>query len=361
MIQTVITAFVVVFWLAGAVDYLLGGKLHLYPEFEKGLGSFAKLLLCMGGFLALAPMLAKLLAPAVAPFFRAIGADPSLFAGLILANDSGGAALAQQMADDPSMGLYSGYLVGACIGCTIMFTISFTIANTGERERTPAIYGLLVGIITSPIGCLAGGFAAGFDRGAVLRNTLPVLVLAVVLALLLLFARRAIVAVLNVLGKILLAVSVLGIALAGAQALSGVTLAAGLADIDEILSIIGRICIFLAGAFPFLTVLRRLLAKPLAALGGRLGIAETSANGLLMSLANAIPSITALKDMDDKGILLNVAFIVSGSCVFGDHLAYTAQASPIMVGPMIVCKLAGGFCALILGILLAPLLLKEKR
>ena len=94
MIQTVITVFVIIFWIAGAVDYLLGGKLGLYPEFERGLSSFAKLLLCMGGFLARVPLLADSLAPAVSPFFRAIGADPSLFAGFILANDSGGAALA---------------------------------------------------------------------------------------------------------------------------------------------------------------------------------------------------------------------------------------------------------------------------
>ena len=361
MIQTVITVFVIIFWIAGAVDYLLGGKLGLYPEFERGLSSFAKLLLCMGGFLALVPLLADILAPAVSPFFRAIGADPSLFAGFILANDSGGAALAMQMADDPAMGLYNGYIVGAIIGCTIMFSISFTIANMGERERTPAIYGLLVGIITSPVGCLAGGFAAGFDKTSVLRNTLPVLVLAAVLALLLVFARQAIVIILNVLGKVLLAISVFGITLAGAQTLSGVTLVEGLSDLGEIFSIICNICIFLAGMFPFLAVLRKVLRKPIAAFGRRLGITEMAANGLLVDLANAIPTITSFKDMDEKGILLNVAFIVSASAVFGDHLAYTSQVAPEMVASMIVGKLAGGLCALALGCVLAPKLLKQKK
>ena len=45
----------------------------------------------------LAPVLAQFLSPAVSPLFRALGLDPSLFSGLLLANDSGGAALAPRL------------------------------------------------------------------------------------------------------------------------------------------------------------------------------------------------------------------------------------------------------------------------
>jgi len=83
-----------VFLALGAADYLLGGKLHIGKEFERGLSCAGKLFITMGGFLAISPVLAGWLAPVVSPFFRSIGADPSLLPGILLACDAGGAALA---------------------------------------------------------------------------------------------------------------------------------------------------------------------------------------------------------------------------------------------------------------------------
>jgi ethanolamine transporter len=60
--------------------------------------------------------------------------------------------------------------------------------------------------------------------------------------------------------------------------------------------------------------------------------------------------------MNNRGKLLNVAFAVSGSFVFGDVLAFAGGVNPEMIFPVIVAKLSGG----ILAILLAILLLKKK-
>lgn len=211
MINQVITWAAVLFLILGGVDYLLGGRFGLGSEFEKGFAAAGRLLLCMTGFIVLAPVLAQLLSPAVSPLFRAVGMDPSLFSGLLLANDSGGAVLALELADDPEMGRFSGLIVGSMMGTTVMFTIPLTVAETTPEHRTAAIYGLLAGIITVPIGCLAGGLAAGFDPGAVLRNILPVLLIALFLTLMLIFFRTAIVGALSLLGKGILALSVGGL------------------------------------------------------------------------------------------------------------------------------------------------------
>ncbi|MBO6066691.1 MAG: ethanolamine utilization protein EutH, partial [Kiritimatiellae bacterium] len=45
----------------------------------------------------------KTLAPVLAPAFRAVGVDPSVLAGLLLANESGGWPLALALADDPEI------------------------------------------------------------------------------------------------------------------------------------------------------------------------------------------------------------------------------------------------------------------
>ena len=46
-----------------------------------------------------------------------------------------------------------------------------------------------------------------------------------------------------------------------------------------------------------------------------------------------------LKDMDNRGKIINIAFAVSASFVLGDHLGFTAGVAKEMIFPMIVGKL----------------------
>lgn len=350
----------VISMVLGGIDYLLGGRFGLGAEFEKGILSAGRLLMCMTGFLVLVPVIAQVLSPLVVPAFRAVKLDPSMLAGLLFANDSGGAALAMEMADDPDMGMFSGLIVGAMMGTTVMFFIPLTILNTSPDQREPAIYGMLAGIITIPVGCLAGGLAAGFSGGAVVYNTIPVLIIAVFLALMLLFCRNGIVKALSLFGNGILVLSTAGLVISSAQRLTGVCILPGMGPLDEVFSIVGNICIFLAGIFPMLHILQKMFSDPLHRAGDRIGINSASVAGFLLALANGIPVCELLKDMDDKGRMVNVAFLVSVSCVFGDHLAYTRQVAPAMCSAVMLGKLAGGISAAVLAMLLAPRLLNHS-
>lgn len=62
-------------------------------------------------------------------------------------------------------------------------------------------------------------------------------------------------------------------------------------------------------------------------------------------------------EMNAKGKLLNVAFAVSASFVFGDHLGFVAGVNQEFILPMVAGKLAAGITALLLANLLAPKLL----
>ena len=99
MINLIVTGGAVVFLVLGGADYLLGGRLGLGGEFERGILAAGRLLMCMTGLIVLAPVLAQVLALAVSPVLRGMGADPSALAGLFFANDSGGSALAMALAD----------------------------------------------------------------------------------------------------------------------------------------------------------------------------------------------------------------------------------------------------------------------
>ena len=143
-----------------------------------------------------------------------------------------------------------------------------------------------------------------------------------------------------------------GLAAAITQSLTGWVLIPGMADISEGFLTVGAIAIVLAGAFPLVFVLTKLLKKPLAGLGKALGINETAAAGLVASLANSIATFGMVKDMDDRGKVVNIAFAVSASFVFGDHLGFTAGFAPELLPAMIVGKLSAGITAAALALLL---------
>ena len=147
-------------------------------------------------------------------------------------------------------------------------------------------------------------------------------------------------------GKLVVAVVTVGLAAAVVEALTGFVIIPGMAPISEGFETVGTIAIVLAGAFPLVFVITKLLRKPLMAAGRWLGINDAAAAGLIASLANSIATFGMVKDMNRRGKVVNIAFAVSAAFVFGDHLGFTAGFAPEMIGPMIVGKLVGGVSAI---------------
>ncbi len=333
------------FAVLGAIDRIFGNRFGLGQEFENGVLAMGSLALAMVGIVSLAPVLAAVLKPVVVPVYGFLGADPAMFAGTILANDMGGAALAAQMTEDPQAALLGGVLTGAMLGATIVFTIPVAMGILEERDRPAMAKGILCGIVTIPIGVFVGGMVAGFPVGMVLRNLLPIVLIALLIALGLWRAETAMVRGFEIFGKIVVIVVTVGLAAAIVEALTGLVLIPGMAPISEGFQTVGTIAIVLAGAFPLVFVITKLLRRPLMALGRRLGINDAAAAGLIASLANSIAAFGMVKDMNQRGKVINIAFAVSAAFVFGDHLGFTAGFAPEMIGPMIAGKLAGGVSA----------------
>lgn len=150
----------------------------------------------------------------------------------------------------------------------------------------------------------------------------------------------------EVFGKLVVVVVTVGLAAAVVEALTGFVIIPGMAPISEGFETVGTIAIVLAGAFPLVFVITKLLRKPLMAAGRWLGINDAAAAGLIASLANSIATFGMVKDMNRRGKVVNIAFAVSAAFVFGDHLGFTAGFAPEMIGPMIVGKLVGGVSAI---------------
>ena len=341
----VLIAVMAAFAVLGAIDRILGNRFGMGQEFENGILAMGSLALAMVGLVSLAPVLAAVLKPVVVPVYAFLGADPAMFAGTILANDMGGGALASEMTDDPQAALLGGVLTGAMLGATIVFTIPVAMGILEEKDRPAMAKGILCGIVTIPLGVLVGGLAAGFPVGMVLRNLIPIVLIAALIALGLWRAEKAMVKGFAVFGKCVVIVVTIGLAAAIVEELTGFVLIPGMAPISEGFATVGAIAIVLAGAFPLVFVITKLLRKPLLALGRRLGINDAAAAGLIASLANSIAAFGMVKDMNQRGKVINIAFAVSAAFVFGDHLGFTAGFAPEMIGPMIVGKLVGGISA----------------
>ena len=334
-----------VFALLGGLDRILGGRFGLGSRFEEGILSMGSLALAMVGIVSLAPVLAGILKPIVVPVYRLLGADPAMFAGTLLACDMGGGPLARQLTADPQAADLGGVITGSMLGATVVFTIPVAMGILEERDRPAMAKGILCGMVAIPFGILAGGLTAGYAFSMVLRNLVPIVLMALLIALGLWRAEKAMVAAFTAFGKILVAVVTVGLSGAIIQTLTGFAVIPGLAPISEGFETVGTIAIVLAGAFPLVYVLTRVLNKPLMALGKLLGINEPASAGLIASLANSIATFGMVKDMDDRGKVVNIAFAVPAAFVFGDHLGFTAGFAPELLPAMIVGKLVGGVFA----------------
>ena len=343
--EKIVVGLMALFAVLGAADRICGNRLGLGKEFEEGILAMGSLAMAMLGTISLAPVLAAVLNPIVVPVFSLLGADPAMFAGTILACDMGGGALAVEMAGSREAALLGGVITGSMLGATLVFTIPVAMGILREEDRPAMAKGILCGIVTVPVGVLVGGLASGFSLGLVLRNLVPIILIGILIVLGLWKAEKAMVRGFAAFGKGVVALVTAGLGAAIAEELTGIVLIPGLAPLEEGFATVGAIAIVLAGAFPLVAVLTKLLRRPLTVLGKRLGIGEAAAGGLIASLANSIATLNMLKDMDYRGKVVNIAFAVSGAFVLGDHLGFTAGFAPEVLPGVILGKLAGGISA----------------
>ncbi|WP_227935630.1 ethanolamine utilization protein EutH [Alkalihalobacillus deserti] len=347
-INDIIIYIMVAFLVLGAFDACLGNRWGLGEGFTNGFMTMGSLTLAMVGIISLAPVIATILTPIIAPIYGLVGADPAAFANTILALDMGGYALATQMAESSDAELFSWVFLGTMMGPTIVFTIPVALGIIDKKDHGYFAKGILLGIITVPIGCLAGGLVAKLDIQIVVANLVPTIILSLLIALGLWKATEKMIKGFQYFGKVIEVIAIIGLAAISVETLTGLILIPNMTPLEEGIKIVGMIVIVLAGAFPMVTFINKVFKKNLKFAGGKLGISETSTSGLIASLAHVIPMLALLKDMEPKGKVVNTAFAVSGAFVLGGHLGFVAGIEKEMVFAMILGKLIAGISAVLL-------------
>ena len=340
------------FAVLGGLDRIFGNRLGLGQHFEEGIMAMGSLALAMVGIITLAPVLAVVLKPVVVPVFSWLGADPAMFAGTILACDMGGGSLAMELTANTDAALLGGVITGSMLGATVVFTIPVALGILQPEDRPALAKGILAGVVTIPLGVFVGGLVAGFPALMVLRNLIPIVLIALLITLGLWKAEKFMIKAFAVFGKGIIILITLGLTAAIVEGLTGFALIPGMAPVEDGFLTVGAIAIVLAGAFPLVYVITKALKKPLMAAGQLLKVNETAAAGLVATLANSIATFGMVKDMDSRGKIVNIAFAVSAAFVFGDHLGFTAGFAPQMLPAMILGKLVGGISAIAVALLL---------
>lgn len=333
--------------LVGAVDCVTGSHLKLGDKFEEGFLCMGPTALSMVGIICLAPLLGQVCGLVIEPLFGLFGIDPAMF-GCILANNMGGYPLAQALAQSEEIGLYSGLVVSSTLGATLVYTIPVALGLIRPANQGDFATGVMIGLVTVPLGSLAGGLAMGISLPVLILNTLPVAVISgLVIAGFMVLKDRVIHGFMAFAG-FLRVITILSLGAAAFAYITGITLVPSLDPIEDGLAVVTDMCVVQLGSIPLAYLLIRILNKPLSAVGKLLHINDVSVAAFPISCVNVMSVFMMVKNMDSRGIILSAAWYTNAICLITAHYAYTQSINPDMVFPVTIAKVTGGVLAVIL-------------
>ena len=357
----ILTTVILIFSVLAAIDYIFGGKLGLGKEFVKGFMLLGTMALSMIGMILLAPLIAELLSPVLSKIPDDFFFDPSMISGWFLANDMGGAPLSLEIAKSPLVGNFNGLVVGSMMGATLSFTLPFALSVTQKAQHKSILLGLLCGIIAMPIGCIVSGVMLKLSISELVSNIVPLIIFAGILAVGLLKIPEVCLKIFKVFGIIIKSLIVVGLISGIIEFITGFKLLPHTAPIQEGADIIFNAAVIMSGSFPMVFVLGKILAKPAEKIGSKIGINAPSAIGIISNLASCALVYTDMEKLNEKGVVLNAAFSVSGAFALAGHLAFTLSFEPSFLVPVVVGKLVSAVAALFVANFLFEYLVKKGK
>ncbi|MBQ8338976.1 MAG: ethanolamine utilization protein EutH, partial [Clostridia bacterium] len=153
----------------------------------------------------------------------------------------------------------------------------------------------------------------------------------------------------KVIGAAIKILITIGLALGIVKFLTGFSPLAGIGTFEEGALICFNAAAVMAGAFPLVALISRLLRRPLAKAGSTIQINDASTVGLFSNFASTFVTFDLIRNMNKKGLVLNAAYLVSAGC-FSGHLAFTLAYDSTMLPAVIVAKLSGGVLAFLLAL-----------
>lgn len=336
----------------GGMDCLLGNKFGYGEKFESGFQMLGPVTLSMAGIICLAPVLSAVLEIIVQPFCQILHMDPGIF-GSILAIDMGGYQLSVDLAKDPQFGNFSGIILSSIFGCTVVFSIPVGLGFLKEKDRPYFTKGILIGLSTMPFSILIAAVFLKMPLGYALWNSLPVLLLSVLLGIGVRTKPAAMMKGFQRFAGFVKIAAIFGLAVGAVSYLTGIPLIHRLLPLEDAMETVCSICIAMVGSMPLAELMQRLLKRPFQIINEKAGLNSASSTGLLLGLVSATPALAMIPQMNRRGQVVISAALVSSICTFGAHFAFANSLCPEMVPALIAAKLLGGLLGAVLAMLAA--------
>ncbi len=341
-------AVLLLFALLGAVDKILGGKLGVAEDFDRGFAAMGPLCLSMSGIYCVAVAALSTHPEALSAWSAVLPFDPSLLAGALLAPDLGGYPISGQLAASQPLAIYSGLLLSSMLGCLISFVLPTSLGSLQSYEVPGFMQGVLWGIVAMPAALTMGGLLARLNPGMLLANLWPVLLLCVALCLALRFMPRACIRVLSWIGLLVRAAGILLFCVVALGVFQPAWSMVPDTLFFEALTIAFKCTVVVCGSTVACGLLLAHCGRAVDALANRLGMNRFAVAGLFVSFASSLSMLPLYSRMDTRGKVANAAFAATGAFVFGGQLAFVSSVSVESVGAYVACKLVGGVLAVLL-------------
>lgn len=334
-----LTAFGIVI---GAIDMILKNRWKLGDKFQQGFSMMGSMMFSMVGIIMIAPTVAIILKNNCVPFLRALHMDPSILS-IFFSCDMGGYALSQSLADNPSIGIMNGIITAGMFGGALSFTIPLGFGML-EQEVIPNFSkGVLFGLGCIPIGNLIGGTILNIPLISIIWNSLPVIILSVLIIIGITLAPAKMVKAMEILAICIKILGIIGFVLGSLNYLLDVTIIPGMDSLTDSMLLVCEMTITMIGMLPLTELISRILKKPLQYIGTKIGLDTVSVSGLILSTVSCTPVFPMMKRMYPRGQIINGAWAILVSAVFGSQLGLTLNACPEALPALFAGKFAAGF------------------
>ena len=337
-----------IFFVISGFDYINNNKLGLGDKFKEGMISMGSIAISMVGIYSLSPLIGEGIGFLLTPISNFIGIDSSIFPSMFLAVDMGALGIAESLSSNIHMYWISGVIIASTLGATISFSIPLALGIIEDKYLEDLTTGLLYGIMTLPIAPIVAGLFLGVDIKLLLFNIFPLIIFAILLAVFMNKFKDTTVKFFIKLGKLIQLVSILGLLVLGFLSIIGIKPIGSILPIDEALSVVGKIAIFLGGAYPLINFITEKFSKVLSKIGEKINIDEFSIAAFLGTLAS---NIISFNKMSSKGRIALTAFSVSGAFVIGGQLGFVSLKTPEIINIYIASKLIAGITAMVVALI----------
>ena len=350
--MNIFVAIMLGFAAIGLLDKILGGRLGFAPDFDRGLTTMGGLALSTVGFYSIGVGYVQNHAEAIAKSAENMPFDPSLVLGCLLAPDMGALGMAQKLAANPAIAVFTGAMVAGGLGATVGYQLPVFLAAVEKDEIPELMRGFIFGLITLPAGLVVGGLMLGLPPRDMFFNMVPVLLVCIILIASFFVCPAPTMRTLIILGNLIRIISfvLFGIAVFGVFVPEYAFVDPKL--VSEMLYMVLRMVIVACGGLVLSHIALDRFRKPIEKAGKALGVNNESVIGLVLSCTQSLAMLPLFSKMDRRGKIINAAFSVAGAYVVGGQMALVASmvSSPALTAYM-ASKLIAGCLSVIAAVL----------